>query len=98
MQQYDSNSHMTMKQAEIKRNSQVSEQLQTQEKLISELALNLDSLERALEVVIRQIPKAIEQEEKEELLVPLAINIRTNNRFIINNIHRIQTLINTIEL
>jgi prefoldin subunit 5 len=102
MPSYNTQYDGSMKSASVpeasKMQTQVSTQMQIQEKLISELASMIDRLEYNLASITRQLPNAIAVDDKEEVLVPLASNIRTNNGFLIGNIKRIETLINTLEL
>lgn len=85
-------------QVETKRTTHVAEQMQIQEKLISELASVIDRLEYNLAVVSRPTEHINPVEQKEESIVALASNIRSNNNFLIRNIQRLDSLIQSLEL
>ena len=86
-------------QANTKRSTQVAEQMQIQEKLISELAAVIERLEGALLPISRPTLHVNPMEEKElEQFVALATMLRTNNNFLIRNIQRLDNLIQSLEL
>ncbi len=78
--------------------SQVTEQLDMQNKLLVELAQAITTLSDALSRVTRQVPNNISMDSKADELVPLATELRCNNDSIVASISRIRTLTETIEL
>lgn len=86
-------------QVEAKRSTQVVEQMQMQEKLISELAAEIDKLEHSLVTVSRPAEKTNPNgKTDEQYLVPLAAIIREHNIFLIRNIQKLNILIETLEI
>lgn len=85
--------------AEVKRSSQITEQLEIQDKLLKELSAIIETLDANLQTVSRPMNRIKGDSVKpEEQLVPLAETLRKNNSSIISCIDNLRDMISDLEL